>query len=137
MFWEAVAAAKEQTGLAACAATWAIDARPPVLSVDLYGNGCEPGWTRHAISLVRSLLLSSPPAPGLEWGAGSSTLWLLQGLVTRLYTVEHNPVVMARVNETLQVQMLVKHQVVCCVVVFGCVNSLHLVWSRLYYVPFS
>lgn len=49
--------------------------RQPIGS-EIIGNKCEPWWRRDAISLVSSLL--QPWMIGLEFGGGSSSMWLAQ-----------------------------------------------------------
>ena len=48
--------------------------QPEDLVPHLIGNQCEPWWVRDAIFLIHHLIL--PNWKVLEWGAGSSTVWL-------------------------------------------------------------
>ena len=48
--------------------------QPEDLVPHLIGNQCEPWWVRDAIFLIDHLIL--PNWKVLEWGAGSSTVWL-------------------------------------------------------------
>ncbi|KAL6773952.1 hypothetical protein ACKKBG_A23195 [Auxenochlorella protothecoides x Auxenochlorella symbiontica] len=101
-FQAAVEAARLRSIPGSCHASLSLGARPVVFTSDLYGNACEPEWTREAINLVRSLLSLQGAGQGLEWGAGSSTLWLLSGLIGQLESVEHDVGVATRVNATMQ-----------------------------------
>lgn len=58
----------------------------------------EPWYTRRAIDLLDDLL--KPDMYGFEWGGGASTYWLGQRL-KHLFTVEHHPVWVERVQQAL------------------------------------
>ena len=57
------------------------------LAPQIVGNTCEPWWRRDAIELVARLL--SPQMVGLEFGGGSSTIWMAQR-VSEIHTIEDN-----------------------------------------------
>jgi hypothetical protein len=66
----------------------ALEPRPQQHAPSRVGDACEPWFTRRALQLLQLLLV--PGMAGLEWGVGSSTLWLLSGGLKKLVSIEHD-----------------------------------------------
>lgn len=74
--------------------------RQPDMVPVVVGSKCEPWWRRDVVELVGSLL--GPQMVGVEFGGGSSSIWLVQRLAF-LHTVDHAPewrdYMLAKVNK--------------------------------------
>jgi len=61
--------------------------RPPGYAPIIFGNHCEPKWNRDIIFILSRLLKYN--MKGIEYGMGSSTIWL-SNYIGFLISIEHN-----------------------------------------------
>ena len=82
-----------------CPKDQAVGYRPPQHTHDKIGTTCEPWMARGALMVLDFFL--DPRMRGLEWSAGSSTVWTLRRL-KHLHSVEHNLVWTAQLQQQLK-----------------------------------